>query len=232
MEEEEMVIIYCPTCSGNHTIGALRNIKVVTNDDLVTKSSERNGYLQSENTDSIDKSVSILCRIMRLFPDATIIYFDNEEDFTMEKVNALLQAHLVSPQCIILNSKYKIGKNGEGLPCFIDRKTGAVVEGFPTTIFRGMGGVLYPPHCLAPDIQGQKAIKNGGQYFAANDKRNIGAYYYKITKDGVEFFSPGFVDTAQEARLLDWEDHDYWGWCIIKDVDSKEEIRMILFKSK
>ena len=226
----------CQNCSENHRNVVLWYYDEVKTDDLVMgliDLSEERGKLQSENIGRIDSDGGIISRAMQKFPEATIIYFDDENEYTEEKVVALLNEHFDNPQYIISGSRYKINKNGQGIPCFIDSVSGGIVDGFPEKIFRGLGGVLYPPHCLDPDNEGRKRIMREGQYLGTNDIRNIDAYYYMITENGIEFFMPGYGgDREDEAKLNDWAHHDYWGPCIIKEINSRVIIRMILLKRK
>ena len=99
---------------------------------------------------SYKKLVPALCN----FPDAAIITADDDLIYEVNMLENLISAYLADPQYIYCNRAHRMLLDKEGhLKPYNDwqyecRDTEASHLIFPT----GVGGALYPPHCLAPEV--------------------------------------------------------------------------------
>lgn len=105
------------------------------------------------------KSFTKLVYALQDFPDDIIITVDDDYQYPNNLTRALLRAHKKHPGYICSNIIRRIGiENGKFLPYkqwkrSFTRRFYVHIEASYTNLLMGFGGVLYPPHVLAPDVQ-------------------------------------------------------------------------------
>ena len=86
---------------------------------------------------------------MREFPDKAIVTCDDDIYYHPDMLAALLKGSWLYPNCIVANvtKRLRFDDAGNLLPYF-QWETGIEVYAVDNLVQIGVGGVLYPPHCL------------------------------------------------------------------------------------
>lgn len=112
------------------------------------------------------RSYTKLIPSLRKYPDAAIITIDDDLIYNYDVLEHLIVAYQQDPQYIYCHRMHRIilDKKGNILPYFSwewesKNKTASHLN-FPT----GVGSVLYPPHCLAPEVTDEKTFLNICKY--------------------------------------------------------------------
>lgn len=87
-------------------------------------------------------------------PEAVIITIDDDAIYWYDTVERLVNEHCRFPDSIIANRvhRVKLGKNGRPLGYMDWDLKANPGEDSALNFFTGVGGVLYPPHCLDPEV--------------------------------------------------------------------------------
>lgn len=99
---------------------------------------------------SYKKLISALLR----FPDACIVTIDDDIIYDVDMLESLLNSWNQHPECIHAHRVHQIAINTDGTPKkYSDWTKCTIPDGEPAKhlLFTGVGGVLYPPHCLADE---------------------------------------------------------------------------------
>lgn len=101
------------------------------------------------------RSYTKLIPSLRAFPNATIITVDDDLIYDSDVLETLIVPHLKNPNVIYANRIHKMKKNNEGtLMSYMDWEWHAPYTGGvdKMNFLTGVGGVLYPPKSLDPEV--------------------------------------------------------------------------------
>ena len=86
-----------------------------------------------------------------LYPEATIVIADDDVSYPREWLAGLIDAHIANPSSVLAYRAHAIGRAGDGTiaPYNHWRPAG---KGDEHVLATGVGGVLYPPDALHPDV--------------------------------------------------------------------------------
>jgi len=100
------------------------------------------------------KSYQKLIPSLKKYPEATIITIDDDAIYDYDLVERLLYSHSIFPNMIIANRVHQIKLDRNKKPLSYNkwrwRKT--LDDASPLNFMTGVGGVLYPLHCLDDEI--------------------------------------------------------------------------------
>lgn len=98
----------------------------------------------------------------RDYPEDIIVTVDDDVFYRSDLLETLLDFHKKHPQAIIANWAKKVQKDSDGTSVYAHwpeaKEEDTDKEAEKYSIF-GVGGVLYPPHCMAKDLLNPKLIK-------------------------------------------------------------------------
>lgn len=88
------------------------------------------------------------------YPNASIITIDDDALYYYDLVEKLVNAHKVYPKHIIANRihRIKLGNDGRPLGYMRWQWNSSPTDDSPLNFFTGVGGTLYPPHSLHPEV--------------------------------------------------------------------------------
>lgn len=153
------------------------------------------------------RSYTKLVPSLRKYPDEIIITIDDDVVYEPDLIENLFRTYKAKPSCICANRIHEIVLDEDGKPIDYQKwKWGANPKtASPLNFLTGVGGVLYPPHCLDEELFNEKVFLDICKY--ADD---IWFYSMALKKgtpiiksfthrsDGVDFFvNPG----VQDVRL-------------------------------
>lgn len=153
------------------------------------------------------RSYTKLIPSLKKYPEAVIITIDDDLVYERDLIENLFRTYKQNPECICANRIHEIvlGKNGKPIEYLKWRWGANPVTASPLNFLTGVGGVLYPPHCLNEEVFNEKVFLDICKY--ADD---IWFYSMALKKgtpiiksfthrsDGVDFFvNPG----VQDVRL-------------------------------
>ncbi len=94
------------------------------------------------------------------YPDAAIITIDDDVLYDFDVVENLIAGHLQRPDCIIANRVKRMNIGSDGRPTKYKKWRFVCDEGDDSQLnfLTGVGGVLYPPHSLHPDVTNEKVF--------------------------------------------------------------------------
>lgn len=101
------------------------------------------------------RSYTKLIPSLRAFPNATIITVDDDLIYDSDVLETLIVPHLKNPNVIYANRIHKMKKNNDGsLMSYMDWEWHAPYTGGvdKMNFLTGVGGVLYPPKSLDPEV--------------------------------------------------------------------------------
>jgi glycosyltransferase involved in cell wall biosynthesis len=107
------------------------------------------------------KSYKKLIPTLELYPEATIITFDDDIDYPQDQVEKLVNTHFENPENVITSCARNINvKDGELLPYSEWKHTFKEQVGKPllSLIPIGVGGVLYPAGSLHKEVMNREAF--------------------------------------------------------------------------
>lgn len=119
----------------------------------VTLQKQQKRGLQVEYCKDI-RSYTKLVPSLRKYPEAAIITVDDDMIYYYDLVERLIKEHAKYPKDIIANRIHRIKIGNNGRPLIYAKWDG---EANPTdtsslNFLTGVGGVLYPPHCLDAEV--------------------------------------------------------------------------------
>lgn len=92
---------------------------------------------------------------MRMFPEAVIVTIDDDVVYSFDMLEKLVVAYRENPSAIYANRIHRIHTDSDGQPLGYNDCWEHEVYDFedsPGNFFTGVGGVLYPPHCLDDEV--------------------------------------------------------------------------------
>jgi hypothetical protein len=100
------------------------------------------------------RSYKKLVPSLSAFPDDIIVITDDDIYYPTDWLQKLYIQHQKTPNCIIGHRCHRImlDKNGQPLPYKRWKHNNTLIKPSYRNLLTGCGGVLYPPHCLHPDI--------------------------------------------------------------------------------
>lgn len=99
---------------------------------------------------------------MSAFPESTVITLDDDVIYPESHLETMLKTSGSWPGCIVALRVRRITREGDGFARYSSWMVGSgELRGVPTfqLIATGVGGVLYPPHCLDEHVFDLSAIK-------------------------------------------------------------------------
>jgi len=104
------------------------------------------------------RSYKKLLPTLKMYPDEIIITFDDDIIYPSDQIERLMAHHNKYPNAIICHRAHQINhaENGGILPYTEWRYDVDIVEPRKDLIAIGIGGVLYPPHCLYQEVFNQE----------------------------------------------------------------------------
>ena len=112
------------------------------------------------------RSYKKLIPTLRDYPDAAIITIDDDALYAYDLVDRLINEHLRYPREIIANRSRRICLDKDGKPknYLLWGNVAAPYESSHLNFFTGVGGVLYPPHCLHPEVCNEEVFMDICKY--------------------------------------------------------------------
>lgn len=107
------------------------------------------------------RSYTKLVPSLRAFPEATIITVDDDLIYDVDVLETLITHHLTSPKVICANRIHLMKKSSGGkLQTYMNWDWHIPYTGKADKLnfLTGVGGVLYPPHCLDPEVLNEKVF--------------------------------------------------------------------------
>lgn len=107
------------------------------------------------------RSYTKLVPSLRTFPEATIITVDDDLIYDVDVLETLISHHLAYPKEICANRIHLMKKTSEGkLQTYMDWDWHVPYTGKSDKLnfLTGVGGVLYPPHCLDPEVLNEEVF--------------------------------------------------------------------------
>ena len=142
--------------------------------------------LQVEYCEDI-RSYKKLIPSLIMFPDTCIVTIDDDVLYEYDFLERMLEAHRIHPKaaCGTRVHKIKLGNDGRPLS-YMDWDWYTTEVGIESPLYfpTGVGGILYPPHCFAPEVLNKKAFMSLAPYaddvwFYAMNLKN-GTQYMKV----------------------------------------------------
>ncbi len=111
---------------------------------------------------SYKKLIPTLCK----YPEAAVITVDDDALYNFDLVENLVNAHIRSPHHIIANRIHRIvlGENKRPINYLKWDWYASPTDNSPLNFFTGVGGVLYPPHSLHPEVMNEAVFCEICQY--------------------------------------------------------------------
>lgn len=106
------------------------------------------------------KSYKKLLPALEQFPEDLLVTFDDDVIYPSNQIERLLEAHQQYPTSIICHRAHKILKNKQGNPLPYNQWQLDAEQTEPSDDLMavGIGGILYPPHCLDSEVFNQQAF--------------------------------------------------------------------------
>lgn len=104
---------------------------------------------------------------LRSFPHATIITVDDDLIYDYDLLENLIIPHIADPSSIFANRIHLMKKSNDGkLESYMDWQWSAPYTGKADTLnfLTGVGGVLYPPHSLDPEVSNESVFEDICKY--------------------------------------------------------------------
>ncbi len=100
------------------------------------------------------RSFTKLIPTLKKYPEANIITIDDDQIYGYDLVEKLFNTHIKNPKHIIANRIHRIvlGKDGHPLDYMKWNFSTNPSDDSTLNFFTGVGGVLYPPHSLHPEV--------------------------------------------------------------------------------
>lgn len=143
---------------------------------------------------------------LRKYPDANIITFDDDSVYPSTRIAELYASHLKFPKAVIAARVHRIVFDADGkiMPYSAWSKNSSVYVNRPMFSLCpvGVGGVLYPPHCLPPEADDIPKIKE--LCLCADDlwlKMMEVVNRVPVVRSNSENLSEPIVDGTQETAL-------------------------------
>lgn len=95
------------------------------------------------------KSYKKLVPSLKAFPDAVIITVDDDVVYDCATIDRLMRGHEAFPGCVVCNTAVTLDSDTDYSH---DNYTNIYSVPAHNILPVGVGGVLYPPHCLAPEV--------------------------------------------------------------------------------
>lgn len=108
------------------------------------------------------RSYKKLIPTLALCPDATIVTIDDDVMYDVDFLDHLLAAHAEHPRMVCAGRVHRIRLDHNGAPLSYLQWQECVTDAqvSPLNFFTGIGGVLYPPHCLDADVYDTKLFQD------------------------------------------------------------------------
>jgi hypothetical protein len=106
------------------------------------------------------KSYKKLLPALEQYPDDILITFDDDVIYPLNQIARLVDAHVQHPTSIICHRAHRLVKNNKGKPLpYAEWELDATDPQQSYDLLPvGIGGVLYPPHCLHAEVFNQQAF--------------------------------------------------------------------------
>ena len=112
------------------------------------------------------RSYKKLIPTLKKYPEATIITIDDDVLYHYDLVEKMVNEHQRYPNHIIANRIHKIKLNNKGKPLkYMDWKfNDNPTDDSPLNFWTGVGGVLYPPQSLHPEVLNESVFMDICKY--------------------------------------------------------------------
>lgn len=106
------------------------------------------------------RSYKKLIPALQEFPDAVIVTIDDDMIYDVDLLDNLLYGYQQHPDCIVANRTHRIvcGSNGKPVSYLNWQWWSYDSQPLHFNFLTGCGGVLYPPHCLDPEVLNEEAF--------------------------------------------------------------------------
>ena len=118
--------------------------------------------LQVEYCEDI-RSYKKLIPSLKMYPEACIITIDDDAIYEYDFLDRMIEAHGKHPRSVCGTRVHKIKLGPDGRPLGYtswDLYKADVDKASKLHFATGVGGILYPPHCLSPEVLNQKAFSD------------------------------------------------------------------------
>ena len=148
------------------------------------------------------RSYNKIIHTLKLWPDAFIVTADDDLYYEPKWLETLVQGVRAGENIIVCRRALRPTRVGGSYAAFTEWQQDIITDGEPAdTLFpTGVGGVLYPPHCLAPEVMDEQVFlalcphdDDSWLYFMS---RRAGSKYSQVGGGFAQVMWPGSQATS------------------------------------